>query len=309
MGKIAFLFPGQGAQSRGMGADFYEKDKQFRHLADVAADCAGISYESAVLEENPKLHETRYTQPFLAAVEIGIARYMMRKGVVPDVAAGLSLGEYSAIAAAGAMRAEDAVGLCAERGRLMQKAVDSGETCMMAVLGLEADMAERTVETLENVYVANYNCPGQIVISGERTAVERAQEPLRAAGAKRIVPLQVSGAFHSPYMKPAAEKFAEALARVSFSKLQFPYISNCCAMPVDHEEEIAALLERQLCDSVRWEQSIRKMTEMGVDTFIEIGPGRTLSGMVRKTVSSCEMYNVSTMHEADELLSKAGRRE
>lgn len=298
MRRTAFLFPGQGAQCQDMGREFYEKSRAFASLIGEAEKQTGKTYEELVCAGSSLLDETEYTQPFLAAVEIGIARMLRERGVSPCVAAGLSLGEYSALASVGALEEVEAVRLCAVRGKLMQQATKE-PSGMAAVLGMTAAQAEEAVTSVDGVYIANYNCPGQIVISGRKDRLGEAAEILKSAGAKKVIVLQVSGAFHSPYMAPAAEKLKTALEGTSFHTPCVPYISNCTAQPVSEKTEIRSLLVRQMTESVRWEQSIRTMAHMGVDTYVEIGPGRTLGAMVKKILKDVRILRVSNGEELE----------
>ena len=215
--------------------------------------------------------------------------------------AGLSLGEYCAIAEAKAMSEEDAIRTVRKRGILMQNTVPAGEGAMAAVLGMEAEVIENVIAPIEGVTIANYNCPGQIVITGVTAGVEQAAEELKTAGAKRLVMLNVSGPFHSPFLKPAGEELLKELENVEIGKLEIPYVTNVTAEYVENEDEIKELLGKQVSSSVRWEQSIRKMIEEGVDTFVEIGPGKTLAGFMRKISRDVSMYNIGTWEDVDKV--------
>ena len=215
--------------------------------------------------------------------------------------AGLSLGEYCAIAEAKAMSEEDAIRTVRKRGILMQNTVPAGEGAMAAVLGMEAEVIENVIAPIEGVTIANYNCPGQIVITGVTAGVEQAAEELKTAGAKRLVMLNVSGPFHSPLLKPAGEELLKELENVEIGKLEIPYVTNVTAEYVENEDEIKELLGKQVSSSVRWEQSIRKMIEEGVDTFVEIGPGKTLAGFMRKISRDVSMYNIGTWEDVDKV--------
>lgn len=298
--KIAFLYPGQGAQRTGMGAGLYGQSETFGALVAVAEKETGKSYSDLVLGGNPLLHETVYTQPFLAAVEIALTRELEQAGAIPDGAAGLSLGEYSALAAAKALPDTEMIRLCAARGRYMQAAAkEAPGTGMAAVLGLSAGQVRQVIGKMNDVYVANENCPGQIVISGTRTGLSACKPVLEKAGARRIVPLQVSGAFHSPFMEPAARRLRERLGDIAFTRPQIPYIANCTAEPVAEDTDIEGLLVRQICESVLWEQSIGRLLDEQFGIFVEIGPGTTLGTMVRRIARDRKESELSILHVED----------
>lgn len=281
--KTAWIYPGQGAQYSGMGRDFYEHFEEARQIFDMGSEILGYDLPALCFEENPKLHQTAYTQPALLAVELAITEvFRQRTGIRPDMTAGLSLGEYAALYAAGVLSAEDCLWAVAVRGRLMEEALPQGRGAMAAVLMLEPVKAEAVLAQHEMVWIANDNCPGQLVISGEREALTAACRDLQAAGAKRCVPLQVSGAFHCPLMEPAAQALEAALRSLNFQKPKLPYVSNVNAQSVTETADIVPLLKAQLYSGVRWRESVEYMLAEGVDTFYELGPGKSLSGMVKK---------------------------
>ena len=224
-------------------------------------------------------------------------RVLEENGIKPDVAAGLSLGEYCALAAAGVMSDEDAIRTVRQRGILMQEAVPVGEGAMAAILALDASAIEEVTGAMEGVWIANYNCPGQIVISGEKAAVEDACEKLKAAGAKRAVMLNVSGPFHSGMLADAGERLGEVLSQVELHEPQIPYVANVTAQYVKSAAEVKELLTRQVSSSVRWQQSVEAMIADGVDTFIEIGPGKTLAGFMRKISRDVKTLNVEKLED------------
>ena len=232
---------------------------------------------------------------------LAMTKVVEEKGIRPDVTAGLSLGEYCAIAVAGGMNEEDAIKTVRKRGILMQNTVPAGEGAMAAVLGMEAEAIEAVICDIENVTVANYNCPGQIVITGAAKGIEKASEKLKEAGAKRVVSLNVSGPFHSPLLKEAGEALQKELKQVEIHPLQIPYVTNVTAEYVQDETTIKDLLAAQVSSSVRWEQSIRRMIEEGVDTFVEIGPGKTLAGFMRKIDRNVKMYNVGIWEDVEKI--------
>lgn len=292
MGKLAFVFPGQGAQYIGMGKEFYENEPAAKKVYDKASKVTGLDIPALCFEENDKLNITEYTQIAMLATEAAICKVIKDKGITPDVTAGLSLGEYGAILASGIMSEEDAFKVVRERGIYMQEAVPTGGA-MAAVLGLSADVIERVCEETEGtVSVANYNCPGQIVITGAAQAVEKASDALKEAGAKRVVPLNVSGPFHSAMLIPAGEKLEKVLETVELKKFKIPYVCNLMADYVTDIKEIRFLLKMQISSPVKWQQSVEKMLENGVDTFVEIGPGKTLSSFVKKINREVKVLNV-----------------
>ncbi len=301
MSKIAFIYPGQGAQKAGMGKDFYENSESARAVFDRASEILDLDMKELCFEENDRLDLTEYTQAALVTTCLAMTKVVSEHGIRPDVTAGLSLGEYCAIAVAGGMSEEDAIRTVRKRGILMQNTVPAGEGAMAAVLGMEASAIEEVIADIEGVTIANYNCPGQIVITGVTAGVEDASEKLKAAGAKRVVMLNVSGPFHSPLLKSAGEELLKELENVEIHKLEIPYVTNVTAEYVQNEEEIKGLLGQQVSSSVRWEQSIRKMIEEGVDTFVEIGPGKTLAGFMRKISRDVAMYNIGTWEDVEKV--------
>ena len=297
MSKIAFIFPGQGAQACGMGKDFYEQTETGKRIFDKATQLMGFSMPQLCFEENDRLDITEYTQAAMVTASIAMMRVLEENGIKPDVAAGLSLGEYCALAAAGVMSDEDAIRTVRQRGILMQEAVPVGEGAMAAILALDAAVIEEVTGAMEGVWIANYNCPGQIVISGEKAAVEDACEKLKAAGAKRAVMLNVSGPFHSGMLADAGEKLGEVLSQVELHEPQIPYVANVTAQYVKSAAEVKELLTRQVSSSVRWQQSVEAMIADGVDTFIEIGPGKTLAGFMRKISRDVKTLNVEKLED------------
>lgn len=305
MGKTAFIFPGQGAQVCGMGQDFYENTETGRKIFDRASELLGFSMPELVFEKNDRLDITEFTQAAMVTASVAMLKVMEERGYRPDVTAGLSLGEYCALVAAGVMTAEDAVLTVRRRGILMQEAVPAGIGGMSAVLGMNADQINEVVDKIENVQVANYNCPGQIVISGKLEAVNEAGERLKEAGARRVIPLNVSGPFHSYLLKEAGEKLGRFLNNVEISEPVIPYVANVTARYVTDASEVKPLLEKQVSFSVRWQQSVETMIADGVDRFVEIGPGKTLSGFVKKISRDVTILNVEKLSDLEKL--EAGR--
>ena len=301
MGKTAFIFPGQGAQYCGMGQDFYENTRTGRRIFDRASELLGFSVPELVFEKNDRLDITEYTQAAMVTTCAAILKVMEENGYHADVTAGLSLGEYASLIAANAMSVEDAILTVRKRGILMQEAVPAGIGGMSAVLGMNADQINKIVDNLENVQVANYNCPGQIVIAGKLEAVLTASEKLKEAGAKRVIPLNVSGPFHSYLLADAGKKLGEFLEKVAFKRPEIPYAANVTAQYVTEEDKIKPLLEKQVSSSVRWQQSMEYMIADGVDRFVEIGPGKTLSGFVKKISRDVEILNVEKLSDLEKL--------
>lgn len=308
MSKLAFIFPGQGAQKAGMGKDFYENSEAARSFFDQAQKILDFDLKEMCFGEHEELNLTEYTQPCMVSVCLVIVQELKKRGINPDITAGLSLGEYAAVAAAGGMNELDAIKLVRRRGILMQSTVPAGEGAMAAVLGLDAKKIEEILESFENVWIANYNCPGQIVITGLTNEVQQASLALKEAGAKRVVELKVSGPFHSLLLKPAGEALLKEMESMSFSTLQVPYVANATAEIVTDSKKISTFFAKGIYSSVRWQQSIETMLENGVDTFVEIGPGKTLAGFMRKIAPKATVYNVSSFEDATALekcLSKA----
>lgn len=300
-GKTAWIFPGQGAQKCGMGKDFYEKSTAARQIYDEASRLLGLDMAALCFEENERLDQTEYTQAALVTTCLAMAEALRDVLPAPDVTAGLSLGEYCAIAEAGGMRTEDAVTTVRKRGIFMQNAVPDGKGAMSAVLGLTGDQIETAIAGLEGVYIANYNCPGQIVITGFAQGVEKASEVLLEAGAKRVLPLKVSGPFHSPMMKEAGEKLEQVLQEIELSPLRIPYVTNVTAEYVKEIGDTRKLLKEQVASSVRWQQSMERMIADGVTTFIEIGPGRTLAGFLKKISRDAKVINIAAWEDQEKL--------
>ena len=308
MSKIAFIYPGQGAQKAGMGKDFYENSPLARDIYDRASECLELNMRALCFEENDLLDQTEYTQAAMVTTCLAMTAVLNEQGVAADVTAGLSLGEYCAIAEAGAMDLLDAIRLVRVRGQLMQHTVPTGEGAMAAVLGMDADQIDAVIEPIANVTVANYNCPGQIVITGRTAGIEQASKVLKEAGAKRVVPLNVSGPFHSPMLRSAGEKLGKELMTVQLGELKIPYVTNVTAEYVTDSSRIRELLTRQVYSPVRWEQSIRKMIAQGVDTFVEIGPGRTLTGFLRKIDRNVTVYQVNTWEDAKQIMEELWKK-
>ena len=302
MSKIAFIFPGQGAQKAGMGKDFYEETKTGKEVFDTASGLLGFSMPELCFTENDRLDITEYTQAALVTTSIAMMKVLMeRTGIRPDVSAGLSLGEYCALVAAKVMSEADAITTVRQRGILMQGEVPVGVGAMAAILALDASKIEEVLGGMEGVEIANYNCPGQIVISGLKEAVEEACVKLKEAGAKRTVMLNVSGPFHSSLLKGAGEKLGEVLENVEVHTPAIPYVANVTAQYVYGTEEVRELLKRQVYSPVKWQQSVEAMLADGVDTFVEIGPGRTLTSFIRKIDRGAKTFNVEKWEDLEQI--------
>lgn len=304
MNRVAFIFPGQGAQKAGMGKDFYENSETAARIVDRAGELLGLDMKALCFEENDKLDQTEYTQAALVTVCLAMEKVLAERGLKPDVTAGLSLGEYCAIAVAGGMEIEDAITTVRTRGILMQNAVPGGKGSMAAVLGMTGEAIEAVVDPIEGVTIANYNCPGQIVITGLKESVELAAAELKKAGAKRVLPLNVSGPFHSPYLAEAGEELGRVLEKVELHELKVPYVTNVTAEYVTDIRETKELLAKQVASSVRWEQSVRNMIAEGVDTFVEVGPGKTLAGFIKKIDRSVKVLNVAVWEDVEKVVNE-----
>ena len=308
MGKTAFLFPGQGAQYAGMGADFCERYREAGEIYDKASKITGLDIRALCFEKNEKLDLTEYTQIAMVATEIAILKAVLKEGIRADLAAGLSLGEYGALGACGVMKDEDIFRVVRKRGIYMQNAYPAGGG-MTAVLGMEGDMVAAICDSVAResgrvVSVANYNCPGQIVITGEKDAVDQAAARLTEAGAKRCIPLKVSGPFHSELLKTASEELEKELDKADIADPVMPYVTNVTADYVREGASVRELLARQIYSPVKWQQSIERMASVGVDTFIEIGPGKTLTGFMKKIDPSLKAYHIGNVEELQELLKQ-----
>ena len=304
MGKIAFVFPGQGAQKVGMGKEFYETSPIAKEIFDKASEAVELDLKALCFEENDDINITEYTQIAMLTAEIAILRAVEEAGIRSQVNAGLSLGEYGALVASGVMKEEDAFTVVRKRGIFMQEAYPTGGA-MSAVLGTDAELIEKICnETQGIVSIANYNCPGQIVITGKTAAVEKAAESLKAAGAKRAVLLNVSGPFHSKMLESAGEELAKEMEKRNFEPLAIPYVTNVTAKYVTDIKETKALLAKQISSPVRWEESVRTMIEDGVDTFVEIGPGKTLAGFMRRIDKGVKVYNIETWEDMEKVIAE-----
>ena len=299
MSKIAFVFPGQGAQYTGMAKDFYEKFPVSREVFEKASKVSGLDIKTLCFEENENLNITEYTQIAMLTAEIAILRAVEEAGIHSQVNAGLSLGEYGALAASGVMREEDAFAIVRKRGILMQEAYPTGGA-MSAILGTDAELIEKICEETPGIVsIANYNCPGQIVITGEEKAVLTAGEALKAAGARRVIPLKVSGPFHCELLKEAGKKLGEELEKIEIQTFAIPYVTNVTAQYVAESDQVKNLLVKQVSFSVRWQQCVEQMINDGVDTFIEIGPGKTLTGFLKKINRNVKALHIEKIEDLE----------
>lgn len=301
--SLAFLYAGQGSQHPGMGADLYEAHPAFRAVLDAA----GVDFDlktTMFTDPDGVLNLTEYTQPCMVAFAAGMTALLAERGIVPDYAAGLSLGEYSALQCAGVFTAPQAISLTAFRGKAMAAAA-AGRPCgMTAVLGLDREKLQEACRQAAGagvVEIANYNCPGQLVIGGEQAAVDQAAALAKELGAKRCLPLKVSGPFHTSLLAPAGDALREKFKETAFGAMRIPVLFNCLGREMGPEDTIPALLEKQVQTSVYMEDTIRRLAELGVDTIVEIGPGKALIGFVKKTAPAIKTYAVETCADLDAL--------
>ncbi|MGN0327555.1 MAG: ACP S-malonyltransferase [Lachnospira sp.] len=309
MGNTVVMFPGQGSQVMGMGQDFYDNYDVSRKMFDKAAEITGIDLKHLIFEADENLNKTEYTQIALYVTEMIMLEALKEKGLTFDYAVGLSLGEYGALTACGGIDYEDCVSLVRNRGIYMEQAVPAGVGTMAAVLGLTGEEVENALKAagFEDVCVANFNCPGQVVISGEKNNVLKAMEMLKESGARRVLELNVSGPFHSPLLKDAGDKLSKDLEETKLMQVKIPYVANLTADFVDENTtipQIRELLAAQVYSSVRFEQSVRNLINKGCDTFIEVGPGKTLTGFLKKItkdmgVDNIKLINVEKIGDCD----------
>lgn len=300
---LAFTFPGQGSQKQGMGEPWVAHDSW--ELVDEASDACGRDVAELLLRaDDAELKHTRNSQLSTFVLSMVVLDAVERTGVVPGFAAGHSLGEYSALCAAGALSFDDAVRLVAERGEAMQVAAEERSGTMAAILGLDDDLVGTACARVDgDVWVANYNAPGQVVIAGDPQAVEAAGVAAKELGAKRAMALPVGGAFHTPFMSPARDRLRKALAEVDIRAPAVPVVANVDATPRDTDDEWHQLLASQLCSPVQWRRSLYSLQEQGVTTFVELGPGTVLTGMAKRTVKGSTTISVGTPADVDALLS------
>lgn len=307
--SIAFVFSGQGAQYNGMGKEFYDSYPEVKNTFDQASEQLGIDIARICFEEDERLHWTPITQPAILTLSHAIENIVKQAGILPDRLAGLSLGEYTALVSSGVFTFDEAVSLVHKRGQFMDEAVPKGEGKMAAVMGLEASVVEeicQEVAAKDYVQPANYNMPGQLVIAGTKKGVELASEKLEQVGAKRIIPLNVSGPFHTKLLEPAAQKLEKEIEQRSIQELTLPVYSNTTAQQYASKEDVSSLLVRQVKSPVRFEQMIKQMIQDGTDTFIEIGPGKTLRSFIKKIDRGVTVKNIENpkqLHKAIKVLA------
>lgn len=306
MTKTAFLFSGQGAQQLGMARDLYDQHESVKTTFDEASKALGYDLRALIDHDEEKLNETKYTQPAILTTSVAIMRLLNENGIKPDVVAGLSLGEYSALVASEIIDFQEAVKLVAKRGQYMTEAAPTGSGKMVAVMNTEPALIEEICQKASErgiVSPANYNTPAQIVIGGEVLAVDYAVELLKEAGVRKLIELKVSGPFHTAILKPASEKLALELDKINFKSFELPLISNTSAK-VMQEDEVKALLTHQVMEPVRFYESVETMQKLGVTRFIEVGPGKVLSGFIKKIDKNAEFTNVCDVATFEALISQ-----
>lgn len=301
MRNIAFVFPGQGAQYPGMGKDFYEGFRTAQKVFECASEVCNMDLKKICFNCDDRINETRFTQIAIFTTSLAILKVVEEMGIAPNVNAGLSLGEYTALASSRVINEEELFGLVKKRGQYMQEAYPSGGT-MAAIIGIEIEEAEAICRGINgDIYIANYNCPGQIAITGKKEVLEKSYKLFEEKGAKLIIPLKVSGPFHSPLLFKVCEQLKDALENISINDFIIPYVSNVTAKYINNTNDIKYLLCNQVISSVKWQQSVEEMIRNGVDLFIEIGPGKTLSNMIKKIDSNVDSINIQNVGDLDEL--------
>ncbi len=302
--KTAFIFSGQGAQHPGMGKELYENYDVCKAVFDEADEALGLKISEICFGEDPRLNETEFTQPAILTMSTAVERLVKQQGIKVDFAAGLSLGEYSALVCAGVLDFAEAVKLVRKRGRFMTDAVPSGVGAMSAVINLDAEKIQEVLNSVdpERVFIANYNCPGQIAIAGYAEEVAKAEPLLSEAGARKVVRLNVSGPFHTPLLKPASDKLKVELEGINIGDFDVPVVSNLTAKTYPSKDDVIPTLVKQVMSPVKWEQSVRELMDEGVDTFLEMGPGKTLTGFVKKVSRQVGAFNIEDIGTLEKAL-------
>lgn len=312
MGKLAFIFSGQGAQYVGMGKQIAENFKSADNVFNEASESLGFDVKKMIFEgDDETLKITENTQPAILTTSIACMQPLLEKGVRPDAVAGLSLGEYSAHVAAGTMTFKEAVALVRKRGKYMQEAVPVGEGTMAAILGMENDAVIECCKVASQegiIEPANFNCPGQVVVAGQVKAVEKVVEICKERGAKRAMVLPVSAPFHCSMLKPAGDRLAAELEKIELNDVKIPVVTNVTAEYISDKSKVKELLVKQVSNPVLWENCVKKMIDEGIDTFIEIGPGKVLSGFVKKICKDVKVYNVEDMDSLNKTIEELGNR-
>jgi len=305
--KIAFIFPGQGAQSVGMGKDLYEKYDEIKDMYNKVNEISGIDIAKLSFEgPEEELFQTKNTQLAIFTMSIGILEILKKHGINPEYTAGLSLGEYSALYCGNAFDFENGVKIVKKRGELMQELVPNGDWAMVAVLGLEDEKVAEVCEKIKSGFVApaNYNCSGQVAISGEKEAVLVAMEKMKEAGAKKCIELKTAGPFHTKFLKEASEELSKELKNVDVNMPQIPVVKNIDAKPYNENDDIKDILAKHVISPVQFSDSIKYMISQGVDTFIEIGPGKVLTGFVKKINKEVKTYNINNVETLEKAIEE-----
>lgn len=305
--KIAFLYPGQGAQTLGMGKDFYEQFEQVKNMYEKVNELTGVDIADISFNKEEDLNQTKYTQLAILTMSLAITRLLKEQNIEPDMLAGLSLGEYSALVTAKAMSFEDGIKIVQKRGEYMQELCPEGEWLMAAVLGLEDEKVEDICSRVKSGYVfpANYNCVGQVVISGEAQAVKEAEELAKQEGAKRVVELKTAGPFHTKMLEKASKALKEELENINIKMPEKQVIKNIDGTPYETSDDLKEILAKHIISPVKFSKTVQTMVDSGIDTFIEIGPGKTLSGFVKKakTDKQINIFNINSAQTLEKTLN------